>query len=50
MAEKEPQFTVTDRRKFTSDGGLREGASWTPDEPAAETPAAAAPVAAVPNR
>jgi Domain of unknown function (DUF1844) len=48
MAEKEPQFTVTDRRKFTSDGGLREGASWTPEEPAAETPAAA-PVAAVPE-
>ncbi len=25
MREKEPQFTVTDRRKFTSDGELREG-------------------------
>jgi Domain of unknown function (DUF1844) len=27
MREKEPQFTVTDRRKFTSEGELREGAS-----------------------
>jgi hypothetical protein len=25
MRDKEPQFTVTDRRKFTSDGELREG-------------------------
>jgi Domain of unknown function (DUF1844) len=25
MREKEPQFTVTDRRKFTSEGELREG-------------------------
>jgi hypothetical protein len=25
MREKEPQFTVNDRRKFTSDGELREG-------------------------
>ena len=24
MREKEPQFTVTDRRKFTADGELRE--------------------------
>jgi Domain of unknown function (DUF1844) len=29
MREKEPQFTVTDRRKFTSEGQLREGASET---------------------
>ena len=27
MREKEPQFTVTDRRKFTSEGELREGAA-----------------------
>ena len=27
MREKEPQFTVTDRRKFTADGELREGES-----------------------
>jgi hypothetical protein len=26
MRDKEPQFTVTDRRKFTADGELREGA------------------------
>jgi hypothetical protein len=25
MREKEPQFTVTDRRKFTADGELRQG-------------------------
>ena len=30
MREKEPQFTVTDRRKFTSDGELREGGESTP--------------------
>ena len=34
MADKEPQFIVTDRRKFTTEGDLREGASWTPEEPA----------------
>jgi hypothetical protein len=27
MREKEPQFTVTDRRKFTAEGELREGES-----------------------
>jgi hypothetical protein len=32
MRDKEPMFTVTDRRKFTSDGELREGYS-----PASET-------------
>jgi hypothetical protein len=30
MREKEPQFTVTDRRKFTSEGELREGSESTP--------------------
>lgn len=30
MREKEPQFTVTDRRKFTSEGELREGGENTP--------------------
>jgi hypothetical protein len=35
MAEKEPQFIVTDRRKFTSEGERREGADWSPEEPAA---------------
>ena len=34
MAEKEPQFIVTDRRKFTSEGERREGAEWSPEEPA----------------
>lgn len=33
MSEKEPQFTVKDRRKFTSEGELRETAS--PEEAAA---------------
>jgi hypothetical protein len=27
MREKEPQFTVTDRRKFTAEGELRDGAA-----------------------
>jgi hypothetical protein len=49
MAEKEPQFIVTDRRKFTSEGELREGAEWSPEEPVVEEtakvtePAAAGP-------
>ena len=29
MREKEPQFTVTDRRKFTAEGELREGVAKT---------------------
>jgi hypothetical protein len=37
MREKEPQFTVTDRRKFTAEGELRDG----------EASESAAPVAAV---
>jgi hypothetical protein len=37
MREKEPQFTVNDRRKFTAEGELREGASEpTPPPPTAE--------------
>jgi Domain of unknown function (DUF1844) len=40
MREKEPQFTVTDRRKFTADGELREGEDQarasSPPPPAAE--------------
>lgn len=50
MAEKEPHFTVNDRRKFTLEGNLREGASWAPDEPIAEQkpePAAPPPADAV---
>ena len=36
MREKEPQFTVTDRRKFTAEGELREGtASESSPQPAA---------------
>jgi hypothetical protein len=57
MREKEPQFIVTDRRKFTSDGELREGEAGS-SEPAAppvesaprpeSKPEAAAPAAATP--
>jgi hypothetical protein len=52
MREKEPQFTVTDRRKFTAEGELREGESTAseptppPPPPAAER-AQQAPQAAV---
>ena len=35
MREKEPQFTVTDRRKFTSEGELREGAASESSPPPA---------------
>ena len=41
MAEKPPAFTVTDRRKFTVDGDLREGAATA--EPPPQTAPAAAP-------
>jgi uncharacterized protein DUF1844 len=52
MREKEPQFTVTDRRKFTSEGELREGSeSSAPPAPQAARPepvvAAPAPMQAV---
>jgi hypothetical protein len=44
MREKEPQFTVTDRRKFTSEGELREGGESTPSPaPQAIRPEAVAP-------
>jgi hypothetical protein len=47
MREKEPQFTVTDRRKFTSDGELREsGESTPPPAPQAIRPEAVAPAPA----
>jgi hypothetical protein len=47
MREKEPQFTVTDRRKFTSDGELREGGESTPPPaPQAIRPEAVAPAPA----
>ena len=35
MREKEPQFTVTDRRKFTAEGELREGAASESSPPPA---------------
>jgi hypothetical protein len=38
MREKEPQFTVTDRRKFTAEGELREGEA-RPSESIAPPPA-----------
>lgn len=42
MSEKPPQFTVTDRRKFTSEGEVREGFVPPPEEsaPVATIPAA----------
>jgi hypothetical protein len=44
MREKEPQFTVTDRRKFTSEGELREGSESTPSPvPQTIRPEAVAP-------
>jgi hypothetical protein len=47
MREKEPQFTVTDRRKFTSEGELREGSESTPSPvPQAIRPEAVAPAPA----
>jgi hypothetical protein len=46
MREKEPQFTVTDRRKFTSEGELREGGESTPaPAPQAARPEPVAPAA-----
>jgi hypothetical protein len=48
MREKEPQFTVTDRRKFTSEGELREGGENTPAvQPIRPEAVAPAPVQAV---
>lgn len=52
MREKEPQFTVTDRRKFTAEGELREGetkASESAPPPVVER-AAPAVSAAVDNK
>jgi len=40
MREKEPQFTVTDRRKFTAEGELREGQT---SEISSQAPVAASP-------
>ena len=49
MRDKEPQFTVTDRRKFTADGELREGQTAitetiTPPAVAPNTQQVASPV------
>jgi Domain of unknown function (DUF1844) len=54
MREKEPQFTVTDRRKFTAEGELREGegssSESSPTPPVAErVKPAVAPPASTPH-
>jgi hypothetical protein len=46
MRDKEPQFTVTDRRKFTAEGELREGEGQASNSTPPPTPPAAQPVAA----
>ena len=38
MPDQPSGFTVTDRRKFTLDGDLREGASTAEETPAAASP------------
>jgi hypothetical protein len=45
MREKEPQFTVTDRRKFTAEGELREGESKASESAPPPPPPAAAKAA-----
>ena len=53
MREKEPQFTVTDRRKFTSEGELRDDQPNTAEvsapPPAPEPPKSQAPSPAKPQ-
>ena len=44
MREKEPQFTVTDRRKFTADGELRDGESKASESAPPTPPPATAKV------
>jgi hypothetical protein len=44
MREKEPQFTVTDRRKFTAEGELREGTASESSPPSATAERVKAPV------
>jgi Domain of unknown function (DUF1844) len=39
MRDKEPQFTVTDRRKFTAEGELREGTGSESSPPPVSQPA-----------
>lgn len=48
MREKEPQFTVTDRRKFTAEGELREGVAKTSESAPAPVVAERAPQQATP--
>jgi hypothetical protein len=49
MREKEPQFTVTDRRKFTAEGELRDGeAKASENTPSALPPMRPEPVAQAP--
>jgi hypothetical protein len=48
MREKEPQFTVTDRRKFTADGELRDGDKASESTPIAPQAARPEPVASAP--
>jgi hypothetical protein len=43
MAEKTPSFTVSDRRKFTLEGELRDETTQTPAAPEETKPATAAP-------
>jgi hypothetical protein len=51
MREKEPQFTVTDRRKFTAEGELRDGETKPSESaPAAPQTARPEPVATSPAR
>jgi Domain of unknown function (DUF1844) len=47
MREKEPQFTVTDRRKFTAEGELRDGEA-TASESTSPAPQAMRPEAVAP--
>ena len=46
MAEKPPAFTVTDRRKFTAEGDIREGAAPAEETAAPQAPPPAAQVSA----
>ncbi|MGA7884197.1 MAG: DUF1844 domain-containing protein [Acidobacteriaceae bacterium] len=48
MDEKQPAFTVTDRRKFTMEGELRDDAPAAPEEREPEKPAATEKVVTMP--
>jgi hypothetical protein len=49
MPEKPPTFTVTDRRKFTLDGELRDESTTAADEAKSSTASAPAPQASTPS-